>query len=145
MATLAWHPDWPCARPSTWDSLPRIAEDPLDVPAWYHHGEGLLYSWRGYGYCRGCRMRVEAKTEDAARALLELHLPACRDDAKDAQPYLPGKRIARIKGIKRKPKVERHVDICGGCYARFVSPSRQEAADALRAHVEQNPCEHYAV
>jgi hypothetical protein len=145
MASIEWHPDWPEARPSNWDTFARIPEDALDVPAWYCHGKGLLYSWMGYGYCRGCRMRVEARTEDEARALLDGHLPVCRDDAKDAQPYLPGKRLVRFKGIKRKPKVERFVDICGGCFARFISPNREEAAAALRAHVEETPCMHYAV
>jgi hypothetical protein len=143
MATIEWHPDWPVARPSNWDSYPRIAEDPLDVPAWYCHGRGLLFSWCGYGYCRGCRMRVEAKTEDEARALVEEHLPVCRDDAKDATPYLPGKR-RKILARKRDAKVERHVEYCGGCFVRFVSPSRLDAAEALRRHIEQDPCKHYA-
>jgi hypothetical protein len=143
MATLEWHPDWPAARSSNWDTYPRIAEDPLDVPAWYCHDRGRLYSWMGYGYCRGCRMRIEADTEDLARWMVTVHRANCRDDAKDAQPYLPGKR-RKVLSRKREAKVERHVEVCGGCYVRFVSPSRQESADALRRHIEQTPCMHYA-
>lgn len=62
---------------------------------------------------------------------------------------LPDLDVLRAKwrkklSLPREKPVELHTDICGGCFARFVSPSRQEAADALRAHIEQTPCMHYA-
>jgi hypothetical protein len=47
--------------------------------------------------------------------------------------------------LPREKKPELHVNYCGGCFAKFVSPTAQESADALRAHIEETPCMHYAV
>lgn len=46
--------------------------------------------------------------------------------------------------LPRVAKAVQHVNYCGGCFARFVSPTAQESADALRLHIEQTPCMHYA-
>ena len=47
--------------------------------------------------------------------------------------------------LPREAKPVQHVNYCGGCFARFVSPTAQESAAALRAHIEGTPCMHYAV
>lgn len=143
---VPWHEDWPEARPSNWDEYPRIVEDPLDVPPWYDHRRGrLLHSWRGYGYCRPCRWRVEARTEDEARALLAAHV------CPTPEPYfVPRKQRARKLGTRknptraRLPKVERHVEVCGECFVRFESTDRQAVAQALKEHVQGAPCDRYA-
>jgi len=47
--------------------------------------------------------------------------------------------------LPREAKRAQHVIYCGGCFAKFVSPTAQESADALRAHIELTPCMHYAL
>jgi hypothetical protein len=53
-------------------------------------------------------------------------------------------RWRKKMALPREAKPETHVNYCGGCFARFVSPTAQESADALRLHIEQTPCAHYA-
>jgi hypothetical protein len=37
-----------------------------------------------------------------------------------------------------------HVDYCGGCFQRFEAADAVTAANALRHHIEAEPCRHYA-
>jgi hypothetical protein len=40
-------------------------------------------------------------------------------------------------------KTEPNLNVCGGCGERFTGPTAQASADALRQHIESDPCEHY--
>jgi hypothetical protein len=62
----------------------------------------------------------------------------------ECQPYEPARRRRKMLARKREEKVVIYLDICGGCYRRFSSIKRAESAAALRDHVENDPCPHYA-
>jgi hypothetical protein len=38
-----------------------------------------------------------------------------------------------------------HVNYCGGCFQRFEATDAVTAANALRHHIEAEPCAHYEV
>jgi hypothetical protein len=47
--------------------------------------------------------------------------------------------------LPREAKVAVHINYCGGCFAKFVGTTAADSAHALREHIEQTPCMHYAV
>jgi hypothetical protein len=140
---LGWHEDWPEARPSNWDELApfgeHIEQKPvLDIPV----GEfgslgGLDRRWVGYGYCSGCKMRIEARTEDEARTLFRAHVDGGHIPAPLKATPVPAKRPTSARAA-----VE-NLNACGGCCKQFTATTAKVSADMLRQHIESDPCEHY--
>jgi hypothetical protein len=152
---LGWHEDWPEARPSNWDELAPFGEyvepEPvLDIPVGGFRSLGSRDGrWPGYGYCSGsmCRMRIEARTEDEARSLFREHLEGGHTPLPINATAVPAYMLdpAHIGWrLAEKKKKNKEVDVCGGCGSSFSAPTKQESAALLRAHIENDPCAHYA-
>jgi hypothetical protein len=54
------------------------------------------------------------------------------------------KRWRKRMHLSREKKPVIYLNICGGCFARFTSTNQAQSANALRVHIEETPCAHYA-
>lgn len=84
---------------------------------------------------------------DYAGEVFEWHedWPEARPSTWNLLPDLDALRKRWRKKLKlpreKKPVVS--VEYCGGCFARFASTDRAASANALREHIENDPCPHY--